>query len=232
VSPPLQLPGLQHLEVRDGGFPGTMPMSYLGLCTQLRVLKLLDIDRRGPGSLLASSMLQHLELQDCRLRAAANAAGLVSWQQVFPGPGRLPHLTYLKMMDPTPDLQYADMERVVDCCSRLEVLQLNTLQDSFASALARLSRLTSLQLWWASDQDCGSLAQLTGLRELAVFSAPRVSAAGLRPLAALEQLTSLGLRLCDGSATCVLREHMSDKLPAPHPDAFLDAIVNKVCACV
>jgi len=41
-----------------------MPMSFLGSCTELQVLKLRATDL-SPGSLVASSMLQHLELHYC-----------------------------------------------------------------------------------------------------------------------------------------------------------------------
>jgi len=188
-SPPLQLPGLHNLQVHTGC--GTMPMSFLAKCTQLRVLVFWDTNLSGPGSLVASSMLQHLELEDCRVSSADEAADPVSWQQVFPGPGRLPHLTSLRLIDLEPTLQRADMESAVSCCSSLQVLQLDTLPDSATAALTRLSGLTSLILRKASDQQCSSLAQLTGLRELRVYDASSVFAAGLRQLAALEQLTSL-----------------------------------------
>jgi len=71
-SPPLQLPGLQHLEVYDGG-DGTVPMSFLASCTQLRVLKLCKINL-SPGSLVASTMLQHLEVDSCGASPADAAA--------------------------------------------------------------------------------------------------------------------------------------------------------------
>jgi len=225
-SPPLQLPGLQHLNVHAGD--GTMSMSFLGSCTKLRVLVLCSINLSGPGSLVASTMLQHLELRGCRLCAAAAAADPGAWQQVFPRPGRLPHLTSLSMVVLQPDLQHADMECVVACCSSLQVLGLDILQDSFASALTRLSGLTSLILFHASDQQCGSIAQLTGLRELRVDYAREVFAAGLRQLAALEQLTSLGFQSL-GLSSAVLREHMSDRLPGPCRYEF--GIINKVSEC-
>jgi len=226
-SPPLQLPGLQHLVIFALG--ATMPMSFLGSCTQLRVLELCDMDLR-PDSLLASTMLQHLGLSCCMVIAAHGAADPISWQQVFPGPGQLPHLISLSLKDLEPDLQHADMEWVVFCCSSLEELHLGTLQDSFASALARLSGLTSLKLWTASDQDCSSLAQLTGLMDLTVYDASEVFAAGLRQLAALEHLTSLGLNDL-GWSNQVLREHMSDRLPEEIL-TYKYAIVNKGCVCV
>jgi len=184
---------------------------------------------RGPGSLVASSMLQHLKLRSCRVSTADGAADPVSWQQVFPGPGRLPHLTALQLLHPKPALQHAHMEGVVACCSGLQVLHLGPIPDSVTSILTRLSGLTSLTLWSASDQQCSSLAQLTGLRELGVGDASGVSAAGLRQLAALEQLTSLGLQ-CPKLSRDVLREYMSDKLPGyPLYDCV---IVNKVCMYV
>jgi len=79
----------------------------------------------------------------------------------------------------------------------------------------------------ARDQQCSLLAQLTGLRELRVVNGWEVSAAGLRQLAALEQLTSLGLASLGWSGD-FLREHMSDRLPGPCTYAF--GIINKVSA--
>jgi len=225
--PPLQLPGLQYLEVFTGG--GTMPSSFLANCTQLRVLVLWDTNLSGTGSLLASSMLQRLELSHCRASAADGVTDPVSWQQIFPGPGRLPHLTSLKMTYLDPALQHADTECVVACCSSLQALHLGTLQDSVASALTCLSGLTSLALGSASDQQCSSLAQLAGLRELRVRDASKVSAGGLRQLAALEQLTSLGLQRV-GNSSEVLREHMSDRLPGP--PLYECVIIIKVCLWV
>jgi len=190
-SPPLQLPGLQHLYVGDGGF-GIMPMSFLASCTQLRVLSLCTISL-SPGSLAASTMLQYLNLCCCRASAADEAAEPVSWQQVFPGPGGLPHLTSLQMISLEPDLQHADIQSVAACCSSLKDLYCDTLPDSCFSALTCLSGLTTLTLAETSDEQCSSLAQLTGLRELIVEDASQVFAAGLRQLAALEQLTVLEL---------------------------------------
>jgi len=104
------------------------------------------------------------------------------------------------------------MESVAACCSSLQVLHLDTLQDSFASALARLSGLTSFTLATASDQPgCSSLAQLTR-RELTVAVGSRKFGAGLRQPAALEQLTSLRF-VHPGWDSDVLREHMSDRVP-------------------
>jgi len=230
-SPPLQLSGLKHLKVAQG-MSGTMSMSFLGSCTQLQVLELCNIYLSGPGSLVTSSMLQHLKLHSCRFSAADGAAGPASWQQVFPGPGRLPHLTSLHVRHPKPDLGHADFECVVACCSSLQVLHLQTLPNGATSTLARLPDLTSLMLWEANDQLCSSVAQLTRLRALGVYNAREVFAAGLRQLAALEQLTSLGLQFL-GWSSDVLREHMADVLPGPFMYEYHGlAIVNQVGMCV
>jgi len=221
-SAPLQLPGLQHLKVFYAD-NGTMPMSFLASCPPLRLLKLCAI-RLSPGSLVASTMLQHLQLYNCGVSAADGAVDPASWQQVFSGPGQLPHLTYLALTCPDPSLEHTDIECVVACCSRLQVLLLDTLPEDSASALARLPGLTSLVLADASDQQCSSLAQLTGLRELSVGDARGVFAAGLQQLVALEQLTSLKLGSL-GWSSGVLREHMSDGPPG----LGLSVIINKVC---
>jgi len=242
-SPPLKLPGLQHLELRnvseldqsdadddgDDDLELTTPMSFLASCTQLQFLQLRSFQFKGGGSLVASTMLQHLQLDffGCRrtLAAADGAADPPSWQQVFPGPGQLPHLTYLRPWPARPALQQADMDRLVACCSNLQVLHLEALQDSFTPALARLPGLTELCLDGASDQLCSALVQLTGLRQLEVWSPGWVSAMGLRQLAALSQLTSLGFGRFSHSQLDTLARHlMKDNLPE-----FSYAIINKVC---
>jgi len=192
VSATLQLPGLRHLELGDGFIGlGTMPMSFLCKCSQLQVLKLRGFTIGGPGSLVASTTLQHMELDDCRIIAADGAAGPVSWQQVLPGSAQLPHLTSLQLTDVSPVPQETDIEHVASCCSSLQELYLDTLPSSGACPLTRLSGLTSLHLGHVDDKQCSALAQLTGLRELGVDQAEGLSHDGLRQLAALEQLTSL-----------------------------------------
>jgi len=222
-SPPLQLTGLKHLELHGCG--SVMPMSYLERCTRLHVLELTTFSFTGPGSLVASTLLQHLKLCSCRISAADGAPDPVSWQQILPGPGRLPHLTSLQLNGVQPALQQADMEHLVGTCNNLQVLQLDTIQSNFAPALAQLAALTSLHLDSVNDEDCGALAQLTGLRQLRVTGPSEVSLAGLQQLAALEQLTSLGLGLpFDASKVCPgLKEHMSDRLLG-----YRYAIINKV----
>jgi len=222
-TPPLQLPGLQHLVLCGLAF---VPVSFLASCTQLRVLDLwgVNLSCSGPGSLVASTMLQDLTLRSCRLSAANGAAGgPVSWQQVLPGPGRLPHLTSLLLSRVRPNFQQVDVE---SCCSSLQVLDLESLKDGFASALVQLSGLTRLTLEEAGDEQCGALAQLTGLRELTVRRPDGVSAAGLRQLAALEQLTSLGFgdSFDPSKVSRMLQQQMSDTL-----GGYPRAIANKVC---
>jgi len=227
-SSPLQLPRLQHLRV-GYALESTMPMSYLVTCTQLQVLKLRNIHLSSPGTLAASSMLQHLELRFCRVSAAVGAANIVPWQHVFTGPGRLPYLTSLQLIHLTPILQHADMECVAACCSSLQVLDLDTPWPGATSALTCLTGLTSLTLSRTRDKQCSSLAQLTGLRELRMYDASEVSAAGLHQLAALEQLTSLEL-YSQGWSSDVLREHVSHRLSGPFTYTY--AIINQVCVYV
>jgi len=227
-SPPLQLPGLQYLELFDNDMESTMPMSFLARCTQLQFLKLLGYDFKGPGSLIASTTLQHLELLACTITAADGAADPASWQQVFPGPGQLPHLTSLRLFAEEPALQQADIDRVVACCCSLKVLGRDTLQSSLTPTLARLPGLTNLQLLDANDEECSAVVQLTGLKQLEVNVTCQMSAVGLRQLAGLNQLTSLGL----GSFTChelnILAEYL---IKGSLPDC-LYAIINQVCGQV
>jgi len=120
----------------------TMPMSVTASCTQLPVLKLQAYHVKGPGKLVASTMLQHLELHSCSIVTADGGAGPASWQQVFPGPGQLPHLTSLQLFDKEPKLRQADINHVMACFSNLKVLTLDNLQYSCAPALAQLPGLT------------------------------------------------------------------------------------------
>jgi len=241
-SPPLKLPGLQHLLLQTGlgVFAGvvTMPMSFLASCTQLQVLKLQGYDLKGPGSLVASTTLQYLELIVCTISAADGAAGPASWQQVFPGPGLLPHLTRLKL-NILRALPQADIDGLVECCSNLQVLRVDALEGSSAAALACLPRLTNLHLSMADDECCSALAQLTGLQKLAVWKPGfGLCAVGLRQLAALNQLTSLVFGCfrhsqLDFWATHLMKVDMVD-LSATDilQDDFVDcsyAIINKVC---
>jgi len=209
-------------------------MSFLASCTQLQFLRLQCYNLSGPGSLLASTMLRHLQLDYCSIAAADGAANPVSWQQVFPGPGRLPHLTSLQLFDEEPALRQADIEAVVACCSNFKVLSIETLPSSFALALARLPGLASLQLQCARDEDCMEVVQLTGLRQLAVVDTWQMSAAGLRQLAALQQLTSLGL----GGISCILlgpvpralaKHLMKDNPEGQGLSDCVYGIINKVC---
>jgi len=224
-SPPLQLPGLRHLELHCDD-NSIMPMSYLASSTQLQFLRLSGFQLKGPGSLVASTMLQHLELFYCIFDAADGAAVPVSLQQVFPGPPGRPHLTSLELRV-RPALQQAAVECLVECCSNLQVLHLLTLQDSCVPALARLPGLTNLGLNWVSDEDYGALAQLTGLRHLAVKDTYNMFAVELRQLAALKQLTKLGFASISsyGNQVYTLGQHFMEDTGPGYPYA----IINKVC---
>jgi len=227
-SSPLKLPGLQHLQLVDTYPQATMPMSFLASCSQLQVLKLHRSALEGPGSLVTSTMLQHLELPHCKIVAINGAADPASWQQVFSGPGRLPHLTHLQLRPVQPALQQSDIDRLVECCSTLKVLRLETLQDSFAPTLARLPDLTHLHLFRVSAEDCGALGQLTGLRQLTVDDPWDLSAVGLRPLVALNQLTSLGFGGFCRSRNVVL-DIWARYLMKDDPRDCDYALINKVC---
>jgi len=64
-SATLQMPGLRCLELGGSGRVGLITMSFLCSCTQLQVLRLWGFTLRRPGSLVASTMLQQLELKSC-----------------------------------------------------------------------------------------------------------------------------------------------------------------------
>jgi len=226
-SPPLKLPGLQHLTLQDDCAEKTMPVSFLASCTQLKFLKLQSYGLTGPGSLVASTMLQHLELRNCCISAADGAAEAVSWQQVMPGPGQLPHLTSLQLFDEQPALQQADIEALVECCSNLEALACERLSSSFAPALARLPGLTNLDLYYANDEECSAMVQLTGLRQLKVMVPWEVSVLGLRELAALQQLTSLGLGDVGSVKLIILADILMNDSSESLPGCLI-ALVNKV----
>jgi len=223
-SPPLKLPGLRQLELH-GDINTTMPMSFLASCTQLQLLKLSRLDLKGPGSLVASTMLQHLELDNCVNTAADGAAEPVSWQQVFPGPGQLQHLTSLCLLSVEPPLQQADICHVVALCSHLKVLGCDMIPSSGVPALVQLPALTNLQLLYANDEACSAVVELTGLRQLVATIPWQMSAVGLRQLAALQQLTSLGFGAFYSSKLNTLAQYlMKDNLPG-----CLHALTNKVC---
>jgi len=224
----LHLPSLKHLELH-GSYSISEATPLLSSCTQLRVLSIHHqrITDLGPGSLVASTMLQRLEFIHCELRGAGGATDSFRVQHVFQGPGQLPHLTSLNLegVRHKQGFRRADMELVVDCCSNLRELHLQFLPDSFAPALARLSGLTSLRLCFFWQYEEGALAQLTGLRELRICGAVWPGASGLRRLSRLEHLTSLGFgfELERDRIGDEFWELLSDRLPG-----CLHAIVNKV----
>jgi len=209
-STPLRLPALQHLDLEgsaDGPFHPLLQPSHLASCTQLQCLWLSCFRLTGPGTLVASSMLQHLNLQECSLSSGGGVRAARSpWELLFPGPGQLPHLTALVFQHGSPELQQADVARLVACCSSLQRLELESdgyLEETPTglTALLPLRCLTGLHLNSVTDEQCSSLAQLTGLRELQVFDPSNMSAAGFRHLASLEQLTSLGF-VCGPDNVC------------------------------
>jgi len=193
---PVQLPALQHLDVSGPRYDDNrLHMSHMSSCTQLRRLTLRRFCLLGPDSLAVNSMLQELCLCDCSL-SSAEESSLPPWQQVFPGPGRLSHLTALALSTVDPAPKQADLERMVACCSGLRRLELSggclprRLTNAFV-CLSRLSSLVALFLDTLDDQQCSSLAQLTGLQHLRVAYPAKLSSSGLQHLAGLQQLTRL-----------------------------------------
>jgi len=146
-SEPLQLPDLQHLGLQAGGFGSDMPISLLAGCTELRVLSLHNFFLLGPGSLVVSTMLQHLVLDNCLMAAI--------WQRVFPCPGQLPHLTSLQLTPERPEVLYEDIEHVVECCSNLQSLKLGAVDDHMCKFVARLTGLRELRLDAQALSDAG-----------------------------------------------------------------------------
>jgi len=129
---PLQLPAVQQLDLQGPTYQFVGPVmhaSYLASCTQLRRLSLQYFCFSGPGSLVVSSTLQELKLRDCRPLKFGHASRCarewnpVNWELVYPGPGRLPHLTSLVLLE-CAHYQQADFEQLTACCSGLQMLQL------------------------------------------------------------------------------------------------------------
>jgi len=207
LSAVLQLPALQQLYLSgsrsDWGYWPAIHTSYLASCTQLRQLSLCSLHLTGPGSLVTSSMLQELNLRKCNISYEEDRPTMSLCEVLFPGPGRLPHLTSLVLQDAVSELQQAEVERLVACCSGLQELQLD----------------------WVTDEQCSSLVQLTGLRAVQVSYPWDLSTAGLRHLARLEQLTSL--RFGHDFDSCKVNTALQQQLS----DTVLDckhAIVNQV----
>jgi len=203
-SAPLQLPALQHLELHVHPVSIDPPVPCLPCSTQLRVLSLhgftFDHRHQLPGSIFSSSVLEKLEVIHCR-----NQHNAVEdpWGRVFLGPGRLPHLTSLRLLQSHPNLGSNALQSIAACCSSLQVLHMDTTAVDL-SALVPLSGLTCLHLPGAPEPGsatwerlCGSVAQLTGLRELHMglhgsWRQWHLAFVDLYELTALQQLTSLG----------------------------------------
>jgi len=94
MCPPLQLPGLQHSQF--SGWFSPVTTTYLTLCTQLRVLEVLESCIEGSGSLVASTMLQDPRLIDCSFGYHDEGTDSTAWQyhiSICPASALLPHLT-------------------------------------------------------------------------------------------------------------------------------------------
>jgi len=227
---PLQLPALQQLELQGAPYESRpLKLPLLACSTELRRVSLSWLHLEGISSLVANSMLQHLALDNCNIcdSVEAQLAGVTAWQQVFPGPGQLPHLTSLELTRVQPMLQDAGAESMVACCSSLQALHLAAVYASMLSTLVRLPAVTSLRLGKLHALQCPSVVQLTGLRKLQVDNSGPLSVEGLRQLAALQQLIILGFgRAFDlKRVSSTLQEHFSDT-----PSGCPHGMVNKVRA--
>jgi len=228
---PLQLPALHHLDMGDA--QGAIPISFLKDCKQLQRLTMYSCILMGPGTLVASSQLQQLVLDSAHISCDAvtvtsGPEDMTAWQQVFQGPGHLPHLTLLQLADVWPPLDEADLMGMAACCSSLQALHLDVASSVPLRALVRLPDLTTLSLSKLSDEQCSSLVLLTQLRALEVADSSELSRGGLQRIAALQDLTVLGFGGFEGSMEfkelgMMLEVHESDMLLG-----CSRAIINKV----
>jgi hypothetical protein len=200
---------LQHLWLSScdliGGAAGVAQllshMQHMHQLTHLDVGSSLKVATEGKSSgaayaaLTASSKLQRLHLNECRLPVGV-------WQLLFPAGKQLPHLRHLGIAWVTqpsgvPTLA-PEGSRLVSCCSRLHSLSFRGVEYSreLLAALQQLSGLHTLSLdidepvWEHAD----AVGKLTELRVLGMFC-PRVRVTGLlMRLTHLKQLTDLCYR--------------------------------------
>jgi hypothetical protein len=167
---------LEYCEVSGGAAGAAQLLSHL---QPLQLLTHLDLGRSkwegNPSeaafsALTASSKLQHLDIQGCRLPPGV-------WHHVFSAGRQLPHLTSLKIAGVSQPIGWPHIppegSRLVRCCPGLQSLNVMGLlfgQD-FLAGLQGLRRLHTLHLCVdriiAADRWHG-VCQLTRLRELTV----------------------------------------------------------------
>mgnify|MGYP001806927977 CR=1 FL=1 len=145
-------------------------------------------------ALTVSSQLQHLDITNCKLPAAA-------WQHIFPTARQLPLLRSLDISNGrTPMGGWAaapEGSRLVSCCPGLQCLGIRGLEYSteMLLALQGLSGLHILSLNVQVFDDVDAVCQLTGLRELTinvtVNSTVDACEGVLLQLTQLKQLTTL-----------------------------------------
>jgi len=144
-------------------------------------------------SLTASSHLQHLELANCKLPAAA-------WQYMFPPSRCLPKLHRLEMHGGIAGQSSArhgpeDLQALAFCCPSISSFILGgDFEVLTVAPLLQLTGLTCLDVHTAFRPNAASIAQLTGLKRLRLSSLghdDRVTNRGLVKLTVLRQLTHL-----------------------------------------
>jgi hypothetical protein len=196
---------LQHLELGcsipgQAAAPGVAALlSQLQPLTQLTKLVLRDAMLHAAptaaaySTLTASSKLQVLELRgECQMPAGA-------WQYILPVGRQLPHLRQLLVAQSDRTHSVSDVSRpapdvalLASSCPSLQETVING--ASGTGSWAALTSLTGLTLKASNVDRAGvqALAQLTWLKSL--YLLPLLETGALRPLAQLQQLTSLDCR--------------------------------------
>jgi hypothetical protein len=201
---------LQHLQILNcnvadaAGFAAD-PAQLLSHLQPLQQLTHLDIsgtlldgirDDCAPAvayaALTARSRLQHLNISNCKLPAAA-------WQHVFCAGRQLPQLRVLivRQLEQAPGAWGTAPEgsRLVSCCPGLQSLVVPAVQHSvqLLVALQGLSGLHTLHWgdWVSAREGLEAVCQLTGLRQLSVSLPYDFEDWRVLQLTQLKQLTAL-----------------------------------------
>jgi hypothetical protein len=192
---------LQHLELRECSMDVAHLLDELHQLQQLTCLRLGYVSVRHTGSqqpvwaeaypaLTASSKLQHLDLEECRVPVGV-------WQHMYPAGRQLPQLRVLSVADAEHAAYVSaaapEGTRLISCCPGLQSLDLITLKyrEGLLASLQGLSSLSKLSL-----NDMGSeghdVCQLTRLKWLSLHEEEDEGGEGvLLQLTQLRQLTYL-----------------------------------------
>jgi hypothetical protein len=148
--------------------PHLQQLTLLDLACSVAVFQDSNLPAAAFSALTASSKLQHLNVNYCRLPRGA-------WQHMFPAGRQLPHLQSLAIAGVTEaeggeSAAAPEGTRLVSCCPGLRSLNMQYLRCSteLLSPLQRLSWLHVLQLgsYMAGWEGMEAVSQLTGLQKL------------------------------------------------------------------